>query len=153
MARVVINISAYIPPPAYNAVQLAFYPTSSVCDKTTNPYQISNESFTVESLIYNEDNSVASTGWYSDGVNKGFWDGVILSQLGSCASLPPMTTYNYEGIYESGDDRHPNGGSLNYVDVNGATQSLTFMFSGTCVSFESQSAPSNKVGVATCVPQ
>ena len=65
---------------------------------------------------------------------------------------PVMTNYSYEGIYELNDPAHPNGGSLDYVDVNGTTQSLTTMWAGTCVTFASQSAPTNKIGVATCVP-
>jgi hypothetical protein len=67
-------------------------------------------------------------------------------------AAPVMTNYSYEGIYELNDPAHPNGGSLDYVDVNGTTQSLTMMWAGTCVTFASQSAPTNKIGVATCVP-
>jgi hypothetical protein len=64
----------------------------------------------------------------------------------------PTTSYSYEGIYELNDPAHPNGGSLTYVDSNGVTQNITTMWSGTCVTFESQSAPTNLVDVATCVP-
>lgn len=63
---------------------------------------------------------------------------------------PTMTTYSYEGIYASGDSFHPSGGSLSYVDYDGVTQNLTYMWSGTCTSFQSQSAPTNLVAVSTC---
>ena len=64
----------------------------------------------------------------------------------------PTEFYSYEGVYASNDPAHPNGGSLDYVDENGAPQSLTLLFSGTCVTFISQSQPTNLVGVATCIP-
>lgn len=67
-------------------------------------------------------------------------------------SPPIMTIYSYEGIYILNDPAHPSGGSLNYVDINGVTQSKTMMWSGTCISFSSQSVPTNIVGAAICVP-
>jgi hypothetical protein len=63
-----------------------------------------------------------------------------------------MTSYSYEGFYELNDPAHPNGGSLNYVDINGNTQSLTFMWVGNCQTFSSQSGPTNVIGAGPCTP-
>jgi hypothetical protein len=86
MAKVIINIAAYVAPEMYNAIQLAAYPTYEVCYKTKSSYQIGNDSFNLESTIYNENNSVAENGWYSDGDTKGYWDGSVLSQLSICST-------------------------------------------------------------------
>jgi hypothetical protein len=63
-----------------------------------------------------------------------------------------MSSYSYEGVYETNDPAHPNGGSLDYVDINGNTQSLTFMWAGNCQTFSSQSAPTNIVAAVPCTP-
>jgi len=84
MATVDINIAAYVAPTTYTSIQLATYPTTDVCNKIASSYQISNTTFTASSLIYNIDNSVAATGWYSDGTNKAYWDGTVVSQYQAC---------------------------------------------------------------------
>jgi hypothetical protein len=63
---------------------------------------------------------------------------------------PAMISYSYEGFYELNDPLHPTGGSLSYVDINGITQNLTFMWSGNCIQFNSQSPPTNIIGAAPC---
>jgi hypothetical protein len=84
MATVDINIAPYVAPTTYTSIQLATYPTTDVCNKTALPYQISNTTFTASSLIYNTDNSVAAAGWYSNGTNKAYWNGSVISQYQAC---------------------------------------------------------------------
>jgi hypothetical protein len=69
------------------------------------------------------------------------------------AAIPViMTTYSYTGVYEKNDPAHPNGSSFTYVDINGVSKNKLGLWSDTCFTFESQSPPTNKVGIATCVP-
>lgn len=85
--------------------------------------------------------------------NDGLQDTDFVSIQVTAEVVVVMTSYSYEGIYELNDPAHPNGGSLDYVDINGITQSLTFMWNGNCQTFDSQSAPTNTVAVATCIPE
>lgn len=62
----------------------------------------------------------------------------------------PVTLYSYEGIWELDDPLHPDGGSLNYVDGFGVPQTLSPLWQGTCVSFESISAPTSITGAIPC---
>jgi hypothetical protein len=66
---------------------------------------------------------------------------------------PTMTQYSYTSVYERDDSAHPNGGTFTYVDVNGTTINYAGLWSDTCFTFSSQSAPTNLVGIATCTPQ
>jgi hypothetical protein len=59
-----------------------------------------------------------------------------------------MTTYSYEGIYDRYDTLHPDGGSLNYVDENGLKKNV--YVGRTCVSFSSQSVPTNIIDAVIC---
>jgi hypothetical protein len=96
MAIVNINVSAYVDTELYNSIQLAYYPTAEVCDKTQSSYQISNSIFNESSLIYDTDNSVSAIGWYSDGTNKGYWDGSVISGYTTCTITPEGTLYSYK---------------------------------------------------------
>jgi hypothetical protein len=63
---------------------------------------------------------------------------------------PVMTEYSYTGIYERNDPNHPDGGSLDYVDINGVTRTLSGLYAVDCISFLSQSPPTNIIKASTC---
>jgi hypothetical protein len=79
------------------------------------------------------------------------WDFQI-AILKSSSSGAPTVLYSYTGVYDRDDPAHPAGGSFTYVDANGTSINKTNLWSDVCFSFQSQSAPTNKVGVATCIP-
>lgn len=67
----------------------------------------------------------------------------------------PLTLYSfyYAGSWSSGDVSHPEGGTLVYVDANGAQQSITGIVSENgCVEYFANSIVSS-VGLTSCVPQ
>jgi hypothetical protein len=84
MAIVTINVGAYINPPVYNAVQLAFFESDQVCYKPKSSYQINTVDFEAGSLIYKMDNNYAAIGWYSDGINRGQWNGTAIISFLPC---------------------------------------------------------------------
>ncbi len=92
------------------------------------------------------------TTWYriQDAITPSIISNVYEYVIAGDSTPPVMTNYSYEGRYETDDPAHPNGGSLDYVDINGDTQSLAFMWAGTCIQFASQSLPTNKLGVTPC---
>jgi hypothetical protein len=110
-------------------------------DGTDRPLDVNNELCSVSGLPeVRKDNT------------SGDPDYIAPSQdLNACPlPQPTMTDYYFEGVYELNDPAHPNGGSLNYVDSNGVTQSRTAMWAGNCQLISSQSEPTNKIGVAPC---
>lgn len=84
MAIVSISVAAYSNPPAYNAIELAYYSTSDVCYRSKDSYQIDTETFVAESNIYLTNNAFAPAGWYSDGINRGEWTGTDLINYQPC---------------------------------------------------------------------
>jgi hypothetical protein len=100
-----------------------------------------------DTIVYNVSNGVCST---SATINVTI-AAVIGGQPNPVPEAPVMTTYSYEGIWETNDPAHPSGGSLSYVDINGVTQNITSMWNGTCVPFDSQTPPTNKIGVSPCL--
>lgn len=84
MAVVNINVGAYLNPPLYNVIQMTFFESNDVCYRPKGPYQIDTTTFVEESLIYKIDNNVAPIGWYSDGINRGQWDGEKIISFSPC---------------------------------------------------------------------
>ena len=66
---------------------------------------------------------------------------------------PPATTYSfyYEGFYELGDEAHPSGGTVVYIDAYGSTQYSYLLWQGECRLITAQSIVSH-VGAGTCTP-
>jgi hypothetical protein len=67
------------------------------------------------------------------------------------ASLVVLTGFYYEGIWEMGDELHPEGGTVTYVNEDGDTVSQIGFFSGSCDEVLAQSIVST-TGVTTCTP-
>jgi len=61
------------------------------------------------------------------------------------------TNYYYTGVYEVGDEVHPLGGTVTYIDGDGNTQSSTLLFSNECRLIVAKSIVSI-VGSAPCIP-
>jgi len=71
----------------------------------------------------------------------------------NAAGTPPETTYSfyYEGFYEEGDEIHPDGGTIVYLDADGLTQYSYLLWTGECRLITAQSIISH-VGAGTCTP-
>jgi hypothetical protein len=65
---------------------------------------------------------------------------------------PGANFFSLEGIYEYGDEAHPNGGSFYYYDVNGLPRIEERMWAGSCRQVEAQSGtePFDKIDVIDC---
>jgi hypothetical protein len=87
MATVIISIGAYTAPSPNTLINLAFFPDNAVCDKVKTSYRISTSTFVSTSLVYNTNDTVAAAGWYSDGTNKAYWNGTILSSYSACVVI------------------------------------------------------------------
>jgi len=61
------------------------------------------------------------------------------------------SSYYYTGVYEEGDELHPAGGTVTYINSSGNTQSATLLFSNECRLITAQSIIST-VGAAPCIP-
>ena len=71
------------------------------------------------------------------------------------SDFSPLTLYSfyYVGSWSVGDGAHPEGGTLVYIDANGAEQSITgIVTEDGCVEYFANSIVSS-VGLAVCVPQ
>lgn len=71
----------------------------------------------------------------------------------NAVGAPPATTYSfyYEGFYETGDEAHPSGGTIVYIDAYGLTQYSYLLWQGECRLITAQSIVSH-VGAGTCTP-
>lgn len=71
----------------------------------------------------------------------------------NATGTPPATTYSfyYEGFYEEGDEVHPSGGTVVYLDADGITQYSTLLWQGECRLITAQSIISH-IGAGTCTP-
>jgi len=73
-------------------------------------------------------------------------------QSSTCGPTLPTYSYHYVGLYEFGDEVHPNGGTLVYIDENSVEQTITnIVLEDGCVEYLAASIVSN-VGLATCTP-
>jgi hypothetical protein len=134
MATVHISISEYSNPPLYNAINLSFFVSDQVCYKPKEEYQINTEEFEADSLIYTIDNSVATVGWYSDGINRGQWDGESLISFIPCAvnwqAAEPYCVQSGEGGEEANLDHNTTAsGTGNGFSVENITESTSLLYS------------------------
>jgi len=69
----------------------------------------------------------------------------------NAAGSPPATTYSfyYEGFYEEGDERHPAGATIVYLDAYGVTQYSYNLYNGECRLITAQTIISH-VGAGPC---
>jgi hypothetical protein len=62
--------------------------TSDVCSSPTSEFRLTVLPFSTSSVILVTDNvTKAAPGWYSDGTNKAYWDGNVVSQFQACSVL------------------------------------------------------------------
>jgi hypothetical protein len=70
----------------YFSVMFSTAVTSDVCSSPTSNLDCS--AFCTSSVILVTDNvTKAAPGWYSDGTNKAYWDGNVVSQFQACSVL------------------------------------------------------------------
>jgi hypothetical protein len=71
--------------PTYHSIQLSVAATDQVCGAPTAEYRLASLPFSAQSVIFLTDNTTkAAANWYSDGTNKGYWNGVAMSQFSPC---------------------------------------------------------------------
>lgn len=123
--------------------------TNTVCAGTAAQYKSPESTFTATSILYLDDGvTAAPVQWYSDGNTKGYWNGVSMEQMVTCTA----NEYSYVGVWDRNDPEHVGGGSLTYVDADGASVSRSNFWSDTCTTVISLSVPTDRVGVEPCVP-
>ncbi len=88
----------------------------------------------------------------SVGICINYIDIILETTTTTTTTLLPLSSFHYIGIWGFGDEAHPNGGTIVYIDEFGNEQTITDIFvEGGCLEYLANSIVST-IGVTTCIP-